>query len=49
MKQSYTRPELNVLCIVDTDLIRTSAEVDTLAEHDNLGAWKNSWNTEVTQ
>ena len=49
MKQSYIRPELNVFCIVDTDLIRTSAEVDTCAEHDNLGEWKGGWNTEVSQ
>ncbi len=48
MKQSYTRPELNVLCIVDTDLIRTSAEVDTFAKHDNFGGWRDGWNSEVT-
>lgn len=45
MKQSYKKPEASIVSLAKADLISTSA--DTLAAYDNIGSWKDSWNTEV--
>ena len=45
MKQSYKKPEASIVSLAKADLISTSA--DSLAELDNLGSWKEGWNTEV--
>ena len=45
MKQSYKKPEASIVSLAKADLISTSA--DELAAYDNIGSWKDGWNTEV--